>query len=181
MEAIMWLGHHLFFSVIVGFLLGRMLFRMLRWRRGFTLAGGHCGHGFRRQFIDDRGGGLPFSRLRRRRWGDAGAPAPVALTASQRVADLLGKLELNARQKADADEAWAAVRDSLGARFDAWQHVDAIFAAVVAPAFDRARVEAALDHVPEPERRKELVDGLEHLHNILTAEQRSKLRPGMSL
>jgi hypothetical protein len=131
-------------------------------------------------------GGLFASKLlfRRRwhgRWHHArhawrGRPRGEAppVDVERRVAGALAALELNERQADEARDVFAEIAEALGAGYRRWGGIDDALAAVAAEPFDRARAEDAIDLPDEPRRRA--VDALEHLHNILTPEQRAKLR-----
>ena len=88
-----------------------------------------------------------------------------------RLAQVVRDLELNQRQREETVEVFAAIRDALGAsRFAAWRELDGALESTAAEAFDKVGVEISLTGlgaIPEP-ARKTVVDGLEHLHNILT-------------
>lgn len=118
-----------------------------------------------------RGFGGPMGWAEEGHFGDVAPPVPVDPARLDRA---LGELELNERQRAEIDESLVRLRESLGGELGAWQNLPAALEAVAAPEFDRARAEAAASHVSGG-LRKEIVDGLEHFHNVLTAEQREKL------
>jgi hypothetical protein len=125
---------------------------------------------FRRRW-HHRHGGAGFRRFRDRRFG--AAPPPPVDTA-RTLDKLLAPLELNERQAEEAREAFADVAQVLGPRYPQWNGLEEALAAVAAEPFDRARAQASLAGV-EPDPAKNAVDALEHVHNILTPEQRDKL------
>lgn len=143
--------------VLMGLLAGALGAKvLLHWRRCHN--GGGCSGGGRRC----GGGG-------HRRWsGRAGGWF--------RVISALRGLGLNDRQKQDAREVLAKIKECIAE--ERARTFDDLIGAVAGESFDRARAEAAIavePRVPEG-ARKEILDGLEHLHNILTAEQRTHLR-----
>jgi hypothetical protein len=91
-------------------------------------------------------------------------------------------LELNPRQREDVDEVFARLRSQFSDRVEPGAPLLAILEAVAADPFDAASAEAALATGPGPlgAREKELLDGVEHVHNILTPEQRDKLRAALT-
>jgi Spy/CpxP family protein refolding chaperone len=119
-------------------------------------------------------GGGPFGRYRRR--FEPGAPPvrPAPLDTPQRLHGLWPLLELNERQKEEAREAFADVAMALGATWQTWSGLDEALAAVAAEPFDKGRAQAVLAGL-QPEPTKLIVDALEHVHNILTPEQRERL------
>jgi Spy/CpxP family protein refolding chaperone len=143
------MGHPILWGILAGALAARVAFRFWRFRRyGY----GGCGR---------RG-------WRARRFG---GPA----TWHRIIAALRG-LDLNQRQKEDARDVLGKIRESIAA--ERARTLDDLLGAVGGDGFDRAKAEAALarePHLPEG-ARKEILDGLEHLHNILTPEQRAHLR-----
>jgi hypothetical protein len=164
-----------------GFLVARLFFRFRR--RAMWGRFGGCGHHHRRfrrwhdawqrgfaGYHGDQGGDDDpwFGTRQRGRWRP-----PVAVDARRRLDDALKALELHPRQKAEVDDVLTLVRDELGEGFDRFANIDELLAAIAQPTFDRARA-AALLPVP-PDRAARLVDELEHLHIILTDEQRATL------
>lgn len=149
-------------SVLMGFLAGAVAMKMLhRWRRchnggGNSCGGNSCGGRFGRRF-----GGSG--------WRRAGG-------GWFRVIAALRGLDLNDRQRADAREVLGRIKESIAD--ERARAFDDLIGAVGGETFDRARAESAIAAAPRvPEgARKEILDGLEHLHNILTPEQRAKLR-----
>jgi hypothetical protein len=123
-----------------------------------------------------RMGGRGWHYWEQPRWrrGFRGADAPPPFDASSRVATLLSGLELNARQKEEADEVFATIARALGPAYASWTGVDEALAAVASDPFDRHLAEASLP-APADVRRK-LVEELEHLNVILTSEQHARLR-----
>jgi hypothetical protein len=118
-------------------------------------------------------GGAGFRHARwRGRGADVGAAVPV-VDAGARVSEVLGKLELNQRQREEADQVFARIAQVLGADYGRWARAELALSAASGEEFDRGAASAAFD-LPEA-RRAELVDELEHLHTILTSEQRARL------
>ena len=116
-----------------------------------------------------------FRRHRMGRWRrrfDAPPPAAGVATTPERLHKLLPLLELNDRQKEEAREAFGDVAQALGPSWTAWTGLEEALAAVAAEPFDQARAKAALGPL---EQQKPALDALEHVHNILTPEQRDKL------
>jgi hypothetical protein len=145
-------------GVIAGLLVGAIAAKaLMRWR--WHRMGGGCGGG---------GGGCGGGGYRR--WGHWRHSVPVDGDNARRVVELLGQLELNDRQRDEATSAFDGLKRTLGERFAAWGGLDVVLAAIAGATFDRAGVEAALGGAP-----KELLDDLEHVHNILTPEQRSRI------
>ena len=141
-------------SVLLGVVGGALVAKLLLRRRFYR--GGGCG-GFARH------GG--FGRFRG--WHDA----DVAESGID-LASLAGTLELNARQREDASEVLTKLADA-GVRGD---KLKAALALAGADTFEPILVEEALGFADLGPRGKEVLDGLEHLHHILTPEQRQKLR-----
>ena len=109
-----------------------------------------------------------------RRWRDHHAAPVSRADAPARLHQLLPILELNERQREEAREAFGDVAQALGAGWPAWGGLDEALAAIAVEPFDRARAEAALGPLDEAVEKTAL-DALEHVHNILTAEQRDRL------
>jgi hypothetical protein len=153
-------------GLVGGLIASKMLFRA-RYRRARCGAGGHARrwHG-------------PGGRWRR---GDAGSDggisvqAPPAPVDSARLLDArLAPLELSQRQAEEAREAFADVAAALGATWRGWSGLPEALAAVGSEPFDRARAAAALGEL-DGETARHALDALEHVHNILTPEQRDQL------
>ncbi|MSP59433.1 MAG: hypothetical protein EXR72_03660 [Myxococcales bacterium] len=143
-------------GLLVGALAGKMLFR---WRRRHHGGGcGPCGSGLRGR----HSGGYPGRPF--------GGRGPWI-----RVVEALRGLDLNPRQRDEAREVLDSVRRTVGAES---QRLTELLDAVGAEPFDRARAEAAMRGLTEGAAR-EVLDGLEHLHNILTPEQRERLRASL--
>lgn len=146
-------------SVLFGFLIGALVTRMFIRYRSFLHHGG-CGgrrHGWARGCHQGS-----------RRWRAGFQPGP----AYPAIDELVAGLELNQRQQEEARGVLGLIKEQLGDR-SAQAH--AALAAVAAEPFDRLEAEGALRDVP-PALRRELVDGLEHVHTILIPEQRAALR-----
>jgi Spy/CpxP family protein refolding chaperone len=146
-------------------LLGGLLASKLLFRRRFR----------HHHFDGGGGGGRHFGRWGRRRWQQQEPVPPPAVTPAgtpERLHKLLPILELNERQKEEAREAFGDVQQALGPGWQNWSGLDEALAAVAAEPFDAARAKAAVGGVGQA---KVAVDALEHIHNILTPEQRDKL------
>ncbi len=116
----------------------------------------------------------------RRRFSRAATGEPVVeVDAPRRLASLLAPLELNQRQAEETREAFADVAQALGTGWRSWGGLDEALAAVADERFDRAGAAAALGAVDE-QAAKSALDALEHVHNILTPEQREKLSIGVA-
>jgi hypothetical protein len=142
--------HPVFLGVVGGALVARMVMRI---RHGRGCAGGSRmafgGRRWRRGRVDGRA---------------AAGVAPIELST------VIGALELNARQKQELDEVLQTLRQSLGVeRIEAWPGLSRALRLVGGATFDRAEL-AAHEQLSD-----EAIDGLEHLHNILTPEQRAQL------
>lgn len=189
--------HTILFGFLAAFLVSRILLRRRFMRYAF---GGGCGrggwghmhrhwHGGGGRWGGWRGGpaffyggrpyfpGGPGGPGGPGRWdeGDDDDAPSIDLGSPGRFERALGELELSERQRLEVDESLARLRESLGGRdLGTWRGIVAALHVVAAADFDRARAEAATGHVSGT-LRKEIVDGLEHFHNVLTAEQREKL------
>jgi len=184
---------------ILFFLGGLMLAKLImfrRWRRFARLAygggwggsgGGGCGRGWhhRRHHgggwggttiviggLDhdwSGGGGGGFGRARRTVVGDAEV---VTTGVRQQLAALWKRLELNQRQREEVDEVMATIEGAIGReRLDGLTAIFPALAAIVEEPFAAERVRAALG----PDASGPVVDALEHLHYVLTPEQRALL------
>ncbi len=171
--------------ILAGLLLTKMLVRAFIWRRRMAFGGGHghfrggCGggggHGWRawrrhgQQLgadITGAGGGQVFVRNE----------APIVDVRSE-LSALFGSLELAEAQRDEVDDVMAIARRSVGdERFARWTGLVAALGVVAEDTFDPIRVAGALG----PNANKQLVDGLEHLHNILLPEQAEQLRVGVA-
>ncbi len=84
--------------------------------------------------------------------------------------------------RAQRDQVWQVaqkVRQAAGnLRFGRARGMDVLFDALTSEEFDRARVEAAANEQADAVAalRREIVEGVEKLHNVLTTEQRARLR-----
>src|SRR6478735_2329404 len=100
------------------------------------------------------------------RWHARPAVVDPGRLAAERFARLVAVLELNARQQADFDAALALVQTLHGVPAAEWPLLGRALAQVASERFDAG----ALAGQPA-----ELVDALEHVHNVLTPEQRQAL------
>lgn len=140
--------------IVVG-LLGGVVVARLAMRRRMRWAGG-CG-GYARRWEGRRG----FSR-----WAPPDADG-VKLAADKLTAQVAA-LELNARQKEELEDVFATIREQAGVgSVSQWPALDRAFAAIRGDEFEPDLVK------DQPEK---ILDALEHLHNILTPEQRASLR-----
>ncbi len=145
------MAHPVLLGIAGGVLAAKLLHR-LRAGRG-------CGHG-----------GHRFGRFARwGRHGRRGQDVPEAPGVT--LAQLSGQLELNARQQEDAAELFARLRGAFGDRVRPGERLAAVLEVIAAEPFDADAAAEALGG-----RDKETLDAAEHVHNILTAEQREKLR-----
>ncbi len=160
--------------VLFGLLLGVLAAKLLR---RFSGCGG-C-HGGRR-------GGRRFGGGFGARWGGGdhsgldrdfrGAPfsdgSGAARTPSRPIEELLLGLDLNQRQKEEAQPIFDRLAEFFGR---SGPRLSAALSAIAAERFDRGQVEALFAGA-SPEVRRDLPDGMEHVHNILIPEQREHLR-----
>ena len=153
-------------GLVGGLIASKMLFRA-RHRHARCGGGGHARrwHG-------------PGARWRR---GDAGGDGGISVQAPPAPVDSarllvarLAPLELSQRQAEEAREAFADVASALGVAWRGWSGVGEALSAIGAEPFDRARAAAALGEL-DGETARHALDALEHVHNILTPEQRALL------
>jgi hypothetical protein len=147
------MGHPLLLGIAGGVLAAKLLYRF----RGGRFGGG-CARG-------GRGIG------RWGRWGRNGRGVDAPEVPGVTLADLTGKLELNARQKEETDELFARLRGAFGDRVRPGDRLAALLEVISAEPFD---AEAAADALGSAD--KDTIDAAEHVHNILTPEQRDRLR-----
>ncbi len=174
-------------SIFLGIFFGALAVKaMRRWSRFHGGCGGGAGHGCGRggrRFMYYRwnGGGHAGGGWHGRgggeghddgAWGIRGGARPAA----KPIAEVLRSLELNDRQRQEAAPVLALAQEWIGA---SGPRIEAALLAVASERFEPVLVEALLDGSPEQVRR-EIVDGLEHLHTILIAEQREQLRTQLS-
>ena len=185
---------------IVGVVLFRVFRRYRAWRYGYGEGG--CGGGFGGPFGHRHSGcgghGHGFHRANYAGYGwragsafDGASGRGFAGSASDDGAvnarsdgasnippsgraldDLVRSLELNQRQKTEAEPVFALIKQRLGV---VGPKVDSALHVIAADRFDPAPLAAQLANLPEPLQR-ELLDGLEHLHTILISEQREQLK-----
>lgn len=164
--------------------------------------GGHGGPGFHGGWGGFRGPGVGPHRRGFYRWGvrwnqggfypgddldGAGYAAPAGQAQTQAPTPTTGKsaeelikgMDLNQRQRAEAQPVLALLKAQLGPSGAA---LEAALATVAAEQFDPAKVRAALqlDHAP-PALAHDILDGLEHFHTILIPEQRESLRDALKI
>lgn len=191
--------HMILFGLITSAIVSRILFRRRLMR--YAWASG-CGPGFvafappwhvRRHFHGHGGfGGFGgygprFRHAFRGGYGPWGFPGPgyggwdgdpideVRPTPDPaRLDKALGELDLSDRQREEIDESLTRLRESVGGELGTWRPLPDALTVVAAAEFDRARAEVVAAHTSGA-LRKEIVDGLEHFHNVLTVEQREKL------
>lgn len=174
-------------SWFFGLLLGIVAFKAVRfcaWRRWHAHNGGGCGgrfgggYGHGPGFGDGagcRGGRRGFFYFRAGGHGH-GIDNSWAQPAQRPIGEVLRTLELNQRQQEEALPVITLLQEVAGS---SGPRIEAALLAVAAAKFEPQIVEGVLADVP-PGPRRELVDGLEHLHNILIAEQRETLREQLS-
>jgi hypothetical protein len=105
-----------------------------------------------------------------------GATPATTIDVAQRVDEALRALELNARQSAEAGDALASVRAAVGpARYPYASEVLLALRAAGKTPFDEDLAAAALGPRLVGEAGREAREALEHLHHILTEEQRATL------
>lgn len=159
-------------SWFLGLLVGVLAFKVLRycaWRHGF--GGRHCG-AFRHHDGPCRGGRRGFVYFRAGGFGEGDFGVPPGSQSARPISQVLKSLELNQRQQEEALPVLTLLQEVAGST---GPRVEAALLAVAAARFEPQLVEGILADVP-PGPRRELVDGLEHLHNILIPEQRETLR-----
>ncbi len=86
-------------------------------------------------------------------------------------------LELHERQRAEAEPVLNRLKEWLGSR---GPRISAILTVLSSERFDGEALGPILGELPPTERR-ELFEGLEHLHTILIPEQRESLRRALGL
>ena len=166
--------HPILFGVLAGVFAAKFIARRRR-----HLSGGGCGH-FGARFDAERWepGGRGFGgHARRGFWGrrkEAGGGIARVVSTSERIASVRADLELNKRQNEEFGEVIERIREVLGAAFERWP-ADEALSVVGSDSFEVDRARAVFAAVADPALEKELVDGLEHLHTILTPEQRDRL------
>jgi hypothetical protein len=189
---------HIFLTVFTIILLVKLA-RALRWRAYHGGACGHCGPDawrFQRRMYrrwqrharrmphfdyDPYDLGAPdhddFDYFYGRAPNPASPPAATMPTdVSKRVDETLRALELNARQSAEAGDALAAVRAAVGpSRYPYANEVLLALRAAGKTPFDEDLATAALGPRLVGEAGREAREALEHLHHILTEEQRATL------
>jgi hypothetical protein len=106
---------------------------------------------------------------------DSAAPPAPTLDVSARVDEVLRGLELNARQAAEAGDVISILRASIGPRFGVASEVLLALRAAGKTPFDADLADAALGPRLAGPAGREARDALEHLHNILTEDQRAAL------
>jgi hypothetical protein len=191
---------HTLLTIIIIIMLVKLA-RALRWHAYHRGACGHCGPEawrFRRRMYRKwqryaRDFMPPFPNFDHDPY-DLGAPdhddfdhfygrAPHPVTTpgatadvAQRVDEALHALELNARQAAEAGDALAAVRAAVGpTRYPYASEVLLALRAAGKTPFDEDLAAAALGPRLVGEAGREAREALEHLHHILTEEQRATL------
>jgi hypothetical protein len=160
------------------------MFRAVRWRMYGGCRGMHHARWHRRwhRHWNRRFGGAPWARPID--LGDLGddfdesgtiRAAVPSVDISARVDEVLRGLELNNRQAAEAGDVVSILRSAIGPRFHAASEVLLALRAVGKTPFDVDLADAALGPRLSGPAGKEARDALEHLHNILTEDQRAAL------
>lgn len=109
-------------------------------------------------------------------YDDAGARATAFIDVPQRIDVAFRGLELNARQASEAGDVISILRAAIGPeRFVSASEVLLALRAAGKTPFDVDLAEAALGPRLVGAAGREARDALEHLHNILTEEQRTTL------
>jgi hypothetical protein len=170
-------------AVIGGIIVAKTFFRAMRWHR---CAHGGCG-GFghmRRMHRFRRWGGAPWARGPMN-LGDIGLDDDefdqrprrgAGIDVAARVDEVLRGLELNARQAAEAGDVIAVLRGAVGPeRYGTATEVLLALRAVGKTPFDIDLADAALGPRLQGVAGAEAREALEHLHTILTEEQRATL------
>jgi Spy/CpxP family protein refolding chaperone len=96
-----------------------------------------------------------------------------------RLFHVLRELELDRRQREQLREIFEDVRHAaFGLRSGRWDALADLADAVAADAFDRARAEQVIGRKEAAlaEVKRRVLDGLGRAHDILSAEQRARLR-----
>jgi hypothetical protein len=174
-------------AIFIAKFVTRALWRRRMWRHGYGFHGG-CGYGRRarwrrfaamhqhmhhpyRDFADD---GVDLGEYEEDDFARAQAGASVDVAA--KIDELLRGLDLNARQAAEASDVVSLVRGAVGGlRYSRSPELLLAFRAAGKAPFDQDLAVAALGPKVSAEARKEALDAFEHLHNILTEEQRAAL------
>jgi hypothetical protein len=145
--------------IVVGLVGGAFAARMMM-RRAWRRRNGEGGCGGSRRWQRWQG---------RRGFGRFAAPdVDVARLAAERLAAQVAALELNTRQQEEVAEVFATIRTQAQVKaVSDWPALDRALASVSGDSFDVDQVK------DQPEA---ILDALEHLHTILTAEQRATLR-----
>lgn len=156
--------HPILIGALAGLVVAKLAFRWRARRWGYG-GGGGCGGGW--------GGG--WGRRHGRHGGFGYGP--------RQAFHLMNELELNQRQREEVKEVFSKIKESfIASRGGRVANIEAILGSVAGENFDRAKAESAI--AGEGEKlaalRKEIIDGFEHVHNILTPEQREKLRSVLS-
>jgi len=135
--------------------------RARRWQMISPMIVGLVGGAFAARLMVRRAWRRRQARLRGR-WA-----APRHEDAAQRLAARVARLELNQRQREDLEETFAVIREQTGlASVAEWPALERAFAAIKGEELDVDSLRG------QPEK---ILDALEHLHNILTPEQRAAI------
>jgi hypothetical protein len=194
----------MFCSMILGFFVGALAFKALRYsllchgggwhaRRfgpyGVAFYGRGCGSGYGGSGYGGPGYGGPGYGPGRG-WSGPGfgfhegwdprAEGMVRGVARGKATgitldEVTRSLELHERQRAEAEPVLSRVKEWLGSR---GPRVEAVLTVLAAERFDGEALLPIVAELPPTERR-ELLEGLEHLHTILISEQREVLRKAL--
>ena len=161
--------------VLFGLLAGIFAFKMMRRMSYLRHKGGGCGGGF----TVSRWGGWGPGRRWSGHWGHGehhgqggGFDGGNTTSASQPIEVILQGLDLNQRQKEEAQPIFDRLAEFLGR---SGPRLHAALLTIAAESFDRKKAEAIFSGAA-PDVQKELPEGMEHVHNILIPEQREHLR-----
>jgi len=161
----------------------KLVVRRLRWRHALGGCGGRAWHHrWHRRFppwMRDRG---PIDLGNLDDLDDlAIRKATPRLDVERRVDEVLRGLELNARQAAEAGDVISILRAAIGPeRYRGASEVLLALRAAGKTPFDVDLAEAALGPRLRGDAGREARDALEHLHNVLTEEQRAALLAALS-
>jgi Spy/CpxP family protein refolding chaperone len=147
----------MFGHLALGIILGAMLGRAFAWRRRFGFG---CGGGWRRHGFGHGCHGHGHGRARRLFW-------------------LFRELGLSGEQIGELKTVWLSARGAVAAmRASGFQSLHALYEAAQSEPLDRVRLEeTARRHADDHgQAARHIADAVARAHEILTPEQRAKLR-----